>query len=54
MTAAASVASNVIYEGTYNPSAPKAAVEDATKWAEGRLTEMKEKLNALYPWRTKS
>lgn len=54
MTAGASLASNVILEATYHPSNPKPAVEEATKWAENRLSGLKEKLNALYPWRLES
>lgn len=54
MTAGASIASNVILEARYDPSAPKPAIEEATKWAENRLSELKEKFNALYPWRLES
>ncbi len=54
MTAGASISSNVILEADYDPLNPKPAIEEATKWAEKRLAEVKEKLSTLYPWRLKS
>jgi hypothetical protein len=51
MTLGASVASNVIREASYDPSNPKPAIEEAIKWAEDRLSELKEKFHGLYPWR---
>jgi division protein CdvB (Snf7/Vps24/ESCRT-III family) len=54
MTAGASYASNVILEKEYDPDEPQVAVSESTEWAEERLSEMKAKLNLLYPWRTKS
>jgi hypothetical protein len=54
MTAGASYASNVILEKEYDPDEPKSAVSESAEWAEARLSEMKAKLNVLYPWRTKS
>jgi hypothetical protein len=54
MTRDASIKSNVILEASYDPSNPKPAVEEATKWAERRLSELKQTLNAIYPWRLES
>jgi hypothetical protein len=54
MTAGASIASNVILEASYDPSNPKPAVEESTKWAEKCLSELEKKFNALYPWRMES
>lgn len=54
MTAGASYTSNVILEKEYDPNEPHAAVSESAEWAEERLSEMKTKLNLLYPWRTEN
>lgn len=51
MTAAASATSNVILEAAYNPENPRPAVEEATRWAEDRLLNLKKTYNTTYPWR---
>lgn len=51
MTAGASIPSIVIREASYDPSNPKPAIDEASKWAEDRLSELKEKFHDLYPWR---
>ena len=38
----------------YDPSNPKPAVEEATKWAEDRLSTLKKEFSSLYPWRIES
>lgn len=51
ITAGASLTSNVILETDYDPETPLPAIQKATRWAEDRLKELKDKLNNLYPWR---
>jgi hypothetical protein len=54
MTAGASITSKVILEANYDPSNPKPAIEEATKWAEDRLSTLKKEFSSLYPWRIES
>jgi len=54
MTAGASHQSKVILEQSYDPKAPKKSLIAATKWAEGKLIELKTKFDGTYPWRGKS
>jgi hypothetical protein len=54
MTAGASITSNVMLEAAYDPESPQSAVDEATRWAEARLAELKNQLDALYPWRMES
>jgi hypothetical protein len=51
MTAGASIASNVVHEGSYDPSNVLPAVTEAAHWAESRLSELERSFDKLYPWR---
>jgi hypothetical protein len=53
MTAGLSNTSNVIFETEYDPDSPALAIEQATKWAENKLLELKIKYDKTYPWRFK-
>jgi hypothetical protein len=53
MTAGASIASNVMHEGPYDPADVLPAVTAAVQWAEERLKGLKDSYGNLYPWRMK-
>jgi hypothetical protein len=51
MTRGLAVASNVILERTYRPDAVDAVLTVTTHWAEERLTALRRKFSATFPWR---
>lgn len=51
MTAGASIASNVIHELPYDPTAADRAIELAAGWAEDKIRELEVRFDSTYPWR---
>lgn len=52
MTAGASHTSRVIFEQPYRIGSAEGAVEDAARWAEETLVELRRKFDNTYPWRS--
>lgn len=52
ITRGSSAYSSVVLEKEYSPEDPKSAIQEAAKWAEGKLAEMRVRLDREYPWRS--